>query len=142
MSNIASHTKANQAVVRFWIWKQRTDERVYVSTAAPGPRARAGLRADGYKLYAVDVRLPDEAFVPEHDAVLEAGAELLDGSLVHVGDRIELTGHYANDTQTGHCSSVTGIYIAVRWDKDGMEGSYTPSAFRELVASGRLKVNP
>lgn len=139
-SSITPHTQADQAVVRFWIWKQRTDERVYVSTAPPGPRARQGLRADGYKLYAVDVRLPDEAFCPEHDAVINASAALLDDALVHVGDRAELS-TAEQRIVCGTCCKVSEQYIEICWDH-GLVGSYVPSAFRELVTSGRIKVNP
>jgi len=135
--------KAEQALVRLWIWKQRTDERVYVSTAPPGPRSRQSLRADGYKLYAVDVRLPDEAFVPEHDAVLEAGAQLLDDVPVHEGDVIWLVdrGDEA-PAKRGVCERADGVFICVRWEDHGMVGSYTPESFRVLVESGRIKVNP
>lgn len=61
---------------RLWVWKHPHTERVYVSTVQPGPRARKGLRADGYKLYAVDLQLPDEDPVPDQDAVLAVQAEL------------------------------------------------------------------
>lgn len=57
---------------RLWLWKHPLTERVYVSTVQPGPRARQGLAADGYKLYAVDVQLPDEPIVPDQDAVVSA----------------------------------------------------------------------
>lgn len=63
-----------RAVVRLWLWKHPDTERIFSSTVMPGPRARQGLRQDGYKLYLIEARLPDEAFVPEHDAVLEVTA--------------------------------------------------------------------
>lgn len=128
---------------RIWLWKHPATERFYISTVAPGPRARRGLKADGYKLYAVDIALPDEAYVPEYDGLLRAQGERDDDFPVHAGDRLVFpTGGEGGVERRGTCAALDATYVRVTWDHTSAEGSFTRAHIRKLVEMGLLQVNP
>lgn len=136
-----------RALVRLWLWKHPDNERVFSSTVIPGPRARQGLRQDGYKLYLIEARLPDEAFVPEHDAVLdatvtqEATPEVDMKLLVEEGTRVFL----ARPDGCGTFGTVVGCDdqgVHIKWGSSTSVGTFTRKEFLERLQSGRLHMLP
>lgn len=130
---------SEMGLVQIWIWKHPATERVYASTTQPGPRARMGLKADGYKLYEVRVGLPDEAFVPENDGVLDAVAQREIFPVLKGDTLVFSTGRPG---ECVHVDVADNGYVYVKWENSESPGAFAKPAILKAIREGSLRVNP